>query len=190
MTKQITSTSTQAITSNTAIIDSIKYGNVKAKAPINTPKHAPVMLDCIAITAITGKASKVDNLTPMGHKVNCKGGIIDEVIISGKATCLQAFVQALANSGLKVVESDRTKYAPSTFKAVLAKRVVDHVKWCFNTSNNAHGGFGSRLEKVGLYVQHVEIAKLYGNLAEKLSNTYNGEYARLYRLRNKTGLNR
>jgi len=157
--------------------------------PVNSPKNSTITSNCLAIANII-TSPIVGDLTGFGHKVNCKGGVIDLAIFSGKVTGLESFITALQNSGLSIVESDRKKYASDTFRSVLAKRVVDHIKWCSNTLNNSHGGFGSRLAKVGQYANHSELSGLLENLATLLDNTYSVQFSGLYRKRNTTGLAR
>lgn len=149
-----------------------------------TPKLNPVAIACNNIAAIAANGQKIEGLTALGHKANCKGGIIDQTILSGKVHFIESFTTALINSGLAVVKSDIKKYGlTETLHAVLAKRTVDHVLWCANTSNNSHGGFGQRLEKVGLHAQRAEIAANLAELASQLQRQFSGDYARLYKTR-------
>jgi len=165
----------------------LKYGNVKISGAVNSPKLNEIAIACQGITAIAGKSGTA-NLTGFGHKSNCKGGIIDETIFSGKVHSIENFIADLSNSGLKVVENDRIKYANSTFRAVLAKRICDHIVWCSNTLNDSHGGFGSRLEKVGLSGKRSELAELLESLATQIKGSYS-QFSVLYKNRNKSGLN-
>ena len=150
----------------------------------NAPKLNQVAIACNNIAAIANNGQKIDGLTALGHKANCKGGIIDQTILSGKVHFIEQFTSALINSGLAIVKSDIEKYGlTDTLHAVLAKRTVDHVQWCSNTLNNSHGGFADRLEKVGLAAQRSEIASNLTELASQLQKQFSANYAKLYKNR-------
>jgi len=138
--------------------------------PINAPKHNGITSSCYTIIEIAKNAKPTKpGLTNLGHIANCKGGIIDACILSGKANCLQHFIDALVNSGLKVVNEDIINIGHGKALQVhLAKRVVDHVNWCANTLNQSHGGFGDRLKKVQLENFRAEIAQNLKTLASCL----------------------
>lgn len=156
----------------------------KGFVALNAPKPNSVTMACQAIAAIAAKGQSVDGLTPLGHKANCKGGVIDATILSGKVHSLEQFTSALVNSGLSIVKSDIEKYGlTDTLNAVLAKRTVDHVQWCSNTLNNSHGGFGDRLEKVGLHAQRASIAENLVELASALQKQFSANYSKLYKNR-------
>lgn len=148
----------------------------------NAPKMNSVAIACQAIAAIAANGVKVSGLTPLGHKANCKGGIIDECILSGKVHSIESFISALTNSGLAVVKADIEKYGlTDTLQAVLAKRAVEHVQWCSNTLNNSHGGFGDRLENVGLATKRADIAANLVELANALNIQFKAHYSKLYK---------
>lgn len=150
----------------------------------NAPKPNSVTVACNNIAAIASKGAKVEGLTPLGHKANCKGGIIDCTILAGNVHTIESFISALLNSGLAVVKSDIEKHGlTDTCKAILAKRVVDHVQWCSNTLNNSHSGFGQRLEKVGLHAQRADIAGNLVELASALQKQFTAHYSKLYKNR-------
>ena len=150
----------------------------------NAPKPNSVTVACMNIAAIAAQGATVDGLTPLGHKANCKGGIVDMTILSGNVHTIESFISALLNSGLAVVKSDIEKHGlTDTCKAVLAKRTVDHVQWCANTLNNSHGGFADRLEKVGLAAQRAEIAGNLVELASALQKQFSAQYSKLYKNR-------
>ena len=153
--------------------------------PVNAPKPNPVAIACAQIGVIAAGAVLAEGLTPFGHKQNCKGGVIDATILSGRVHSIESFISALENSGLKVVEDDRKEYPPDTFRAVLAKRVTDHISWCANTLNASHGGFGSRLAKVGLDANRSELGSLLAELDEQLKRQFTKNYAPLYNARKK-----
>lgn len=153
--------------------------------PINAPKPNSVAMACAKIGAIAATAAMAEGLTPFGHKINCKGGVIDATILSGRVHSIESFIDALASSGLKVVEDDRRDYPLDTLRAVLAKRVTDHIAWCATTTNQSHGGFGSRLAKTGLDAKRGELAVLLNELDEQLKKQYNKNYAPLYKARKK-----
>lgn len=155
-----------------------------AFVPINAPKPNGITISCQAIGEIAAKAITDGTVTRLGHVASCKGGIIDAVILAGKANTLSDFIMALRNSGLGNVKADMAKYPAQVCDAVLAKRVVDHISWCANTSNDSHGGFGSRLFKVGLLTHRDEIASHLKELADRLSAAYKAQYASLYAKRN------
>jgi len=164
--------------------------DVMVKAPKgfvahNAPKPNSVAVACGAIAAIATRAAMAEGLTPFGHKANAKNGIIDMTILSGKVHTIESFIDALNASGLKVVEDDRKEYGNDTFRAVLAKRVTEHVGWCASTSNNSHGGFGHRLAKVGLDANRQELAGLLNELSGLLQKQYAANYAPLYNARKK-----
>jgi len=151
---------------------------------INSPKPNGISLACTAISVIATKGIASEGLTALGHKSNCKGGVIDSTILAGNVHSIEAFISALINSGLSVVKSDIARYGINdTLRAVLAKRVTDHVKWCSNTLNNSHGGFGTRLEKVGLTSARAEIAAHLVELASQLQAQYSSQYSKLYKNR-------
>jgi len=153
--------------------------------PVNAPKPNDVAVACAKIGAIAATATQAEGLTPFGHKANCKGGVIDRTILSGRVHSIESFIDALANSGLKVVEDDRRDYPLDTLRAVLAKRVTDHISWCANTLNASHGGFGSRLAKVGLDANRGELGALLVELDEQLKRQFTKNYAPLYNARKK-----
>ena len=174
MKKQITAIDSTAIMTTTP----------KGFVALNAPKPNSVTLACNNIKAIASKGQAIDGLTPLGHKANCKGGIIDSTILSGKVHTIEQFTSALINSGLGIVKADIEKYGlTDTLTAVLAKRTVDHVQWCSNTLNNSHGGFGDRLEKVGLHTMRGEIAENLVELASALQKQYSAHYSKLYKNR-------
>ena len=152
---------------------------------INAPKPNSVAVACNAIASIAQRAAGVEGLTPFGHKANCKGGVIDAVILSGKVHSLESFIDALMNSGLATVNTDKAKYAHDTLQAVLAKRVNDHLAWCSSTLNNSHGGYGSRLEKTGLYAERENLAGLLVELSTLIGKQFSANYSKLYSARNK-----
>lgn len=148
----------------------------------NAPKMNSVAVACGNIAQVAAKGVKVDSLTPLGHKANCKGGIVDECILSGRVHSIESFIDALMNSGLAVVKADIDKYGlTDTLRAVMAKRVVDHVSWCSNTLNNSHGGFADRLEKVGLAAKRADIAAQLVELAQALQRQFKANYSKLYK---------
>lgn len=150
----------------------------------NAPKPNSIAIACNNIAAIAANGQKIDGLTPLGHKANCKGGVIDQCILSNKVHSIEHFISALTNSGLAVVKSDIVKYGlTETLHAVLAKRTVDHVVWCSNTLNNSHGGFADRLEKVGLAAQRADIAHNLVELATALQRQFSAQYSKLYKNR-------
>lgn len=157
----------------------------KGFTALNAPKPNSVAIACGAIAAIARKAAVAEGLTPFGHKANAKNGIIDMTILSGRVHTIESFIDALDASGLKVVEDDRKEYPSDTFRAVLAKRVTEHVGWCASTSNNSHGGFGHRLAKVGLAPSREELAGLLNELSGLLHKQYAANYAPLYNARKK-----
>lgn len=171
-------------TNSVATVNAIQITPKNFKA-INAPKLNSITVSCLAIASIAQAAKTDGTVTRLGHKANCKGGIIDTVILEGKATTMQSFISALRNSGLKNVNDDMAKFASDTADAVLAKRVTDHVNWCANTLNDTHGGFGSRLDKVALTGKRAEIAKNLSELASVLGKVYSVQYAGLYKNRNK-----
>ena len=150
----------------------------------NAPKLNPVAIACNNIAAIAANGQKIDGLTALGHKANCKGGVIDCTILSGKVHTIEQFTSALLNSGLAIVKRDIEQYGlTDTLQAVLAHRAVDHVKWCANTLNDAHGGFGHRLAKVGLHAQRADIAANLHELATALQRQFSAQYSKLYKNR-------
>lgn len=150
----------------------------------NAPKANPVTIACNNIAAIANNGQTIEGLTKLGHKSNCKGGVIDSCILSGKVHTIEQFTSALINSGLAIIKSDIEKYGlTDTLQAILAHRTVDHVKWCANTLNDAHGGFGHRLAKVGLHTQRAEIAANLHELADLLQKQFSANYAKLYKNR-------
>lgn len=152
------------------------------KKAINAPKANSVTISCNAIAAIAANGMQVSGLTPLGHKSACKGGIIDACILGGRVHSIDSFIDQLINSGINAVKVDREKYGiGDTLRAVLAKRTVDHVQWCANTANNSHGGFGSRLNNVGLAGQQAAIAEQLTELAQALTVQFKVEYAKLYK---------
>lgn len=162
--------------------------DVMTKAPkgfiaLNAPKPNSVALACMAIAQIATQAVQAEGLTPFGHKMGCKGGVIDLTILSGKVHSLESFIDQLSNSGIKAVETDRKAYPLDTFRAVLAKRVTDHVSWCASTSNQTHGGFGSRLAKVGLDSRRGELAELLNELSSLLAKQFSKNYGTIYKAR-------
>jgi hypothetical protein len=162
----------------------VMVATAKGFNPVNAPKANPVAIACNNIAAIASNGQKIDGLTALGHKANCKGGVIDCTILSGKVHTIEQFTSALLNSGLSVVKSDVEKYGlTDTLQAVLAKRTVDHVQWCANTLNDSHGGFGHRLSKVGLHAQRAEIAANLVELAGQLQKQFAANYAKLYKNR-------
>ena len=171
-------------TIKTAETANIMTTTPKGFVALNAPKPNSVAMACQAIAAMAAKGQSVDGLTPLGHKANCKGGVIDATILSGKVHSLEQFTSALVNSGLSIVKSDIEKYGlTDTLNAVLAKRTVDHVQWCSNTLNNSHGGFGDRLEKVGLHAQRASIAENLVELASALQKQFSAHYSKLYKNR-------
>lgn len=173
----------KALTTQKAI--DVMTQTTKGFQAINAPKLNSVAIACNNIASIAQKAAQVEGLTPFGHKVNCKGGCIDQVILSGKVHSLESFIDALQNSGLSVVATDKAKYSTDTLNAVLAKRVNDHISWCSSTLNNSHGGYGSRLEKTGLYSQRAELAGLLVELSTLIAKQFSANYSKLYSNRNK-----
>jgi len=171
-------------------INTAKAIDVMTTAPkgfqaLNAPKLNSVAVACNNITSIAQKAATVEGLTPFGHKINCKGGCIDTVILSGKVHSIESFITALLNSGLSVVATDKAKYSTDTLQAVMAKRVNDHIAWCSSTLNNSHGGYGSRLEKTGLYSERANLAGLLVELSTLISRQFSANYSKLYSNRNK-----
>ena len=162
----------------------VMVATAKGFNPVNAPKQNSIALACMNIATIAAQGATVDGLTPLGHKANCKGGIIDATILSGNVHTIESFISALMNSGLAVVKSDIEKHGlTDTCKAVLAKRAVDHVQWCSNTLNNSHGGFADRLEKVGLAAQRADIAGNLVELASALQRQFSAQYSKLYKNR-------
>lgn len=165
-------------------IEAIIINLPKGFQPVNMPKANSVTIACMNIASIVAQGAKVENLTPMGHIANCKGGVIDTTILSGKVHSLESFIDSLLNSGLKVVKSDIQKYGMTdTCRAVLAKRVVDHVSWCANTLNQSHGGFNDRLAKVSLQAKRADIAANLVELAGTLQKQFSAQYSKLYKNR-------
>lgn len=172
-------------------VKATKAINVMVQVPanftaINSPKMNSVAIACNTIKAIalTGTALK-PNLTALGHIATCKGGIIDSVILSGNVHTIESFIDTLINSGINNVKSDIKQYGlTDTLRAVMAKRITDHVNWCSNTLNNSHGGFADRLKNVSLESKRAEIAVCMIELARLLHNQYRSRYASLYVLRN------
>jgi len=162
----------------------VNYG----KPAIAAPKLNTIASNCLRIAGIASKAKSDGTVTPLGHKLACKGGVIDLCILSGRCNMYEDILSSLKNSGLAIVKADIAKYTPETVNAVLAKRALDHVTWCATTANNSHGGFGSRLAKTGLLSYHVELASLLEELAGRLKTVYSVTYAGYYKNRNKTGL--
>ena len=174
---------TNTVKNTVAMVD-VMTKTVKGFQAINAPKPNSIAVACNNIAAIAAKGATVDGLTPLGHKANCKGGIIDATVLSGNVHSIESFISALLNSGLSVVKSDIEKYGlTDTCKAVLAKRTVDHVVWCSNTLNNSHGGFADRLAKVGLAAQRADIAANLVELASALQRQFSAHYAKLYKNR-------
>ena len=162
----------------------VLVATAKGFNPINAPKPNSIAIACNNIASIAAKGATVDGLTPLGHKANCKGGIIDAMVLSGNVHSIESFISALINSGLAIVKSDIKKYGlTDTLHAVLAKRTVDHVQWCSNTLNNSHGGFADRLAKVGLDAQRADIAANLVELATALQRQFSAQYSRLYKNR-------
>ena len=151
------------------------------KKAINAPKMNSVAKSCNAIAAIAAQGVTVDGLTPLGHKAGCKGGVIDACILGGKVHSIESFIDTLINSGINAAKNDRAKYSNDTLRAVMAKRTVDHVSWCANTANQSHGGFGSRLNNVGLAGQQAAIAQQLTELAQALTVQFKAEYSKLYK---------
>lgn len=174
---------TKSITTNATDLMLTKLP--KGFNPVNAPKPNAVAVACAKIGSIAASAVPAEGLTPFGHRANCKGGVIDMTILSGKVHSIESFIDDLINSGLKVVNDDRKDYGNDTLRAVLAKRVTDHISWCATTSNNSHGGFGSRLAKVGLDTQRTEMAALLNELDELLKKQFSKNYAPLYKARKK-----
>lgn len=171
---QITATTTTDVMTKTS----------KGFIALNAPKPNSVALACMAIAQIATQATQAEGLTPFGHKMGCKGGVIDLIILSGRVHSLDSFIDQLSNSGIKAVKTDRKAYPPHTFRAVLAKRVTDHVSWCASTSNQTHGGFGSRLAKVGLDSRRGELAELLNELSGLLAKQFSHDYGAIYKARN------
>ena len=164
--------------------NNVMVATAKGFNPVNAPKLNSIAVACNNIAAIVNNGQKIDGLTPLGHKANCKGGIIDATVLSGNVHSIESFISALLNSGLAVVKSDIEKHGlTDTCKAVLAKRTVDHVQWCSNTLNNSHGGFADRLEKVGLAAQRADIAANLVELATALQRQFSAQYSKLYKNR-------
>lgn len=169
---------------NLMVGNDVMVATAKGFNPVNAPKPNSVTVACSNIATIAAKGATVEGLTPLGHKTNCKGGVIDCTILAGNVHTIESFISALLNSGLNVVKADIEKHGlTDTCKAVLAKRTVDHVQWCANTLNNSHSGFGQRLEKVGLHAQRADIAGNLVELASALQRQYSAQYAKLYKNR-------
>ena len=165
----------------------VQYAPTSFKAK-NAPKLNSVAIACNELLAIAKQGQTVAGLTMFGHKQNCKGGVIDATIFSGKVHSIESFISTLLNSGLTVVNNDVAKFKPATVQAVLAKRIVDHVTWCSQVTNKQHGGFSDRLAKVGLSAQRDKLGALLIELSNDLQRQFKLQYAPLYAQRNKTGL--
>lgn len=146
----------------------------KASAVINAPKANEGTAAAQAINKWAQVAQKVDGLTPFGHKANTQGGLCDMAVIEGKVTTAYSLLSYLYNSKAPAV--NKVKAAYTTPKGVntaavyahFARRLQGHIKWCGDTHNNAHGGFISRLAKVGLASEHKAIAAHFAAIAEGL----------------------
>lgn len=182
-------TNTNKVTAPTAAQIELSYGNVKlTKGVVNAPKANPVTKAIHGLQAIVKKfAVMIDNHTAFGHKANCKGGVIDEAILTGNCQSIENIIDYVINSGLAIVERDRQKFKPQYFRAVIAKRIYDHVKWCA-TAASQHGGWPSRLAKTGLAGYHAELVELMQALLVQFEMVYKVHYAGLYKNRNKKGL--
>ena len=152
---------------------------------INAPKPTAISVACNAIAAIAATGTKNEKCTPLGHELGKKGGTIDLCILSGKANTMRDFINALHTSGIANVKADFAMFDLATYEAVLAHRVQQHVKWCSNTLNDSHGGFGSRLANVGLQAQRAAIAKHLTELSDQLISAYKAGFAKTYAKRPK-----
>lgn len=173
-----TTTTKQAVKQQQAV-------KVKVKAQavyINSPKLNEVHTNCQQLRQfVQANGKKAEGLTALGHKVNCKGGVIDTVILTAPHLNLDTFVNALINSQLAKVKADIAKYGIGVqLYAILAKRTIDHVTWCSNTANDQHGGFGARLAKVSLRDSRQIIANDLKALASDLQASYKVQYAKTY----------
>jgi len=165
----------------TKAIKVVKATKQTIQVYVNSPKLNEVHANCQGLRAyVRAKGATVEGLTALGHKVGCKGGVIDSVILTAQHLTLDEFVRALVNSQLGNVKADIAKYGYSLqLQAVLAKRVIDHVTWCANTSNQQHGGFGSRLAKVSLHDSRQIISNDLQALANNLKASYKAQYSKI-----------
>ena len=169
---------------NVAMVQNVMVATAKGFVAHNAPKMNSVAIACDNIKAIAANGLTVDGLTALGHKAQCKGGIIDATILKGNVHSIEAFITALMNSNLNVVNNDiKVHGLTDTLKAVLAKRVVDHVTWCSDVLNQSHGGFADRLQKVGLQAQRAEIGHNLVELASALKAQFSAHYSKLYKNR-------
>lgn len=177
---------TKALVATAKAVTAVKIGPKKPFIALNAPKDNSITAACKEIAKIAKKAITDGTVTKLGHIAGCKGGIIDSVILEGKATTIESFISALRNSGIGAVKQDMQRFGPDTCDAVLAKRVVDHVSWCADTANFSHGGFNSRLMKVGLIGYQKQIAEHLQELAKQLDTVFKAQYSTLYKNRNKS----
>jgi hypothetical protein len=131
-------------------------GNVQAvtlKGAINTPKNNAETTASQAIARLAKQAVIPEaNMTPFGHKANCQGGLCDMAIIEGKCnTAFQLLDHVARQRQAPIVAALHAQYPDyATVISHLARRLKNHVAWCGNPLNMAHGGFISRLQKTGL----------------------------------------
>lgn len=140
----------------------------------NAPKANETTKAAQAISQWAGQAVQVDGLTPFGHKVGTQGGLCDLAVIEGKVTTAYSLLAYLYNCKTPAIEKVKATY--TTAKGVntaavfahFARRLQGHIKWCGDTNNMSHGGFISRLEKVGLAGEHKAIAAHFAEIAQGL----------------------
>ena len=68
------------VQANTVAMVDVMTKTAKGFVAHNAPKQNSVSIACMNIAAIAAQGATVDGLTPLGHKANCKGGVIDATI--------------------------------------------------------------------------------------------------------------
>jgi len=166
-----------------------KGNNVQAilKGAINTPKltalaMAQFELQALASTGkLSAKAKAKCGYSALGHELGNKNSIIDACLLSSGCYSAVQYIQALIKSNIAVIKNDIAVLGYTVeLDAWLAKRAIDHLKWCANTANKQHGGFYDRLQNVTLESKHAEIAKcidtVYGELSDQFAIKFAGNY--------------
>ena len=140
----------------------------------NEPKANSTTTAVQAINKWAAQAAQIDGLTPFGRKAGTQGGLCDMAVIDGKVNSAYSLLSYLYNSKAPAVEKVKASYITAkgintaAVYAHFARRLQGHIKWCGDVNNNSHGGFISRLDKVGLSSEHKAIAAHFAVIADGL----------------------
>lgn len=120
-----------------------------------------------AVQSIIKGATKVDGLSPLGHKVACQNGQLDVAILGGKGANFTEWLHSVCEANCESRRSDVED------NATFVKRLQSHLRFVSGTKQSGKVNFPKRLAKVGLdkeakaiMAAMVPVSKLFNEYVE------------------------